>query len=70
MLEPHGAGAVGGQRGRHGRGRDLGRRVEQLEQALGGAGRALQVAEHVAQAADRAGDDGGIEHERGELAAR
>ena len=52
------------QRRRRGRRGDLGRRVEQLEQALGGAGGALQVAEHVAEAADGAGDDGGVEHER------
>jgi hypothetical protein len=41
---------------------------QQLEEALGGAGGALEVAEHLAQAPRGAGHGGGEEHERGELA--
>ena len=41
---------------------------EQLEQALGGARRALQVADHFADRAHGAGDDRGIEHEGRQLA--
>ena len=37
--------------------------VQQLAQALGGAGRALQVAEQLGERAQGTGDDHGIEHE-------
>ena len=51
-------------RGRADRGLDR----QQLEQALGGARRALQVADHLADRARRAGDDHRVEHERRQLA--
>ena len=46
---------------------DCGRRREQLADPLHGAGRALQVADHLADRTQGAGQDHRIEHEGGEL---
>ena len=67
ILEADLALGLGRQLQRVGRHLDLGLAVEQLEQPLGGAGRALQVAEDVGEAADGGGHHGGEEDEGGEL---
>ncbi len=74
IAEAH---AVEGERPLRGRGQrdrvlrraDRGSDSEQFEQPLGGPRRALQVADHLADRADRAGDDRCVEHERRELAS-
>ena len=69
-VEFHAAGAPRRQDRRHSRGVDRRLGLEEFHQALGRAGRALQVGQHFRYRGDRARRDRAVEDERREIARR